>query len=127
DLATPTAGAPAAKEEAKVLRLQGPLFFGNAQALYDAASRLERPKLVIVAMDGVSYVDQSGAYALGDVINSLREKGAEVWLTGVPDAVQTVLERLDVAADQLHPQRSPLVLVPVANPQSVPILTQVAA
>lgn len=127
DLATPTAGAPAAKEEAKVLRLQGPLFFGNAQALYDAASRLERPKQVIVAMDGVSYVDQSGAYALGDVINSLREKGAEVWLTGVPDAVQTVLERLDVAADQLHPQRSPLVLVPVANPQSVPILTQVAA
>jgi sulfate permease, SulP family len=79
-----------------VLHLRGPLFFGNASGLQDLLGRVRDARAVVLTLDGMHYLDQSGAYALEDLVSALAADGRFVLLGGVSDALRRVLERLEV-------------------------------
>ena len=51
-------------EEIYIKHLDGPLFFGFASRFQDMVKALPNIKVVIIRMDKVPYVDQSGLYAI---------------------------------------------------------------
>jgi SulP family sulfate permease len=67
-----------------IKHLDGPLFFGSTAGFQELAAALEQDaRVLIMRMERVPYVDQSGLYALESVVLDLRRKGALVLLTGV--------------------------------------------
>ena len=67
-----------------VKHLYGPLFFGSTAGFQDLAAALEKDaRVLIIRMERVPYIDQSGLYALENVVLDLRKKGALVLLTGI--------------------------------------------
>ncbi|MCR5881294.1 sodium-independent anion transporter [Phenylobacterium sp. J367] len=59
--------------------MYGPLFFGSASRFQEMASTVDaNAALLVIRMEEVPYVDQSGLYALEQVAFDLRQKGAQV-------------------------------------------------
>ena len=74
-----------------IQRLNGPVFFGSItgfnQVMHDIP---EDAKTVIIRMKRVSFMDQSGAYAMETAIKDMQAKGIEVFMTIIqpqPDAI----------------------------------------
>lgn len=72
------------KEEVFIKHLDGPLFFGNnnefqtlAQSIPKTASHL------VIRMDRVPYIDQSGLFTLEDTLMDFSNNGVEVLLVGL--------------------------------------------
>ncbi len=83
-----------------VKHLYGPLFFGSAAGFQDLAAALEKDtRILIIRMERVPYIDQSGLYALEDAILGLRQKGALVLLTGVHEQPLDMLRRINIVPD----------------------------
>lgn len=70
-------------ERVYIKHLDGPLFFGFASRFQDMVKALPNIEVVIIRMDRVPYVDQSGLYAMEDAIMDLQEKGILVAFTGL--------------------------------------------
>ena len=70
-------------DEVYVKHLDGPLFFGFAARFQDMVKALPDIKVVIMRMDKVPYVDQSGLYAMEDAIMDLMEQGIRVIFCGL--------------------------------------------
>ncbi len=90
------------KYKGKVIikHLYGPLFFGFTSYFKDQIKGLpEQIKAVILRMDRVPYIDQSGLYTLEDVIFDLREQGIEVILVGLKEQPTDMLEAVDIIPD----------------------------
>ncbi len=81
-----------------VKHVQGPLFFGFARGFADVAAQVEG-KVLVLRMDRVSLMDQSGAYALHDAIVDLRAKGIRCLIVGLPVAQRDILESIRVIPD----------------------------
>ena len=69
------------KDKVYIKHLDGPLFFGFASRFQDMFNALPQIKIVVIRMDKVPYVDQSGLIALEDAILDLREKDIKVAFT----------------------------------------------
>ena len=63
-----------------IKHLDGPLFFGFASRFQDMINAMPEVKVVIIRMDKVPLIDQSGLYALEDVIFELQQRNVEVLL-----------------------------------------------
>lgn len=88
---------PELGEKIYVKELDGPLFFGVATQLVGLSERISADvDSVIIRMDRVSYIDQSGLVALDDAISRLREKDIVVALAGVAEQPRNLLELLHV-------------------------------
>lgn len=75
-----------------VARLRGPLFFGYVTGFKNMLNSVpEGTRTVIIRMKRCAYVDQSGLYAMEDVIRDLTASGVEVMLTAVPQQPMTML------------------------------------
>lgn len=61
-----------------IKHLDGPLFFGFASRFQDMMKALPDIDTVIMRMDKVPYVDQSGLYAMEDAIMDLQEQDIQV-------------------------------------------------
>src|SRR6202047_3269211 len=79
-----------------VKHVEGPLFFGFARGFLDIAARAAGGRLLVLRMDRVKLMDQSGAYALHDVIVDLTSLGLRVVLVGLPVAERDILEAIHV-------------------------------
>ena len=66
-----------------IKHLEGPLFFGFASRFSEMAKALPTVEVVIIRMDRVPYVDQSGLYALMSAIEELKGREIAVVFTGV--------------------------------------------
>ncbi len=64
-----------------IKHLDGPLFFGFASRFQDMINSLKEVEIVIIRMDKVPYVDQSGLYAMEDAILNLQQQGIKVVFT----------------------------------------------
>jgi len=92
------------KDKVIIKHLYGPLFFGFTSYFKDQIKSLpDEVKAVILRMDRVPYIDQSGLYTLEDVIFDLREQNIEVLLIGLKEQPLDMLEAVDVIPD-LVPQ-----------------------
>lgn len=80
-----------------VKHLYGPLFFGAVPSFQDLVAAFEKDMhTLIIRMDRVSYIDQSGLYALEDAIHGLRRKDAMVLLTGIQEQPLDMLRKINI-------------------------------
>ncbi|SDS56439.1 sulfate permease, SulP family [Polaribacter sp. KT25b] len=88
------------KEEVFIKHIKGPLFFGSTsdfQALY-----LQIPdtaKIVIMRLGRMQYMDQSGLYAMEDMLQDLKTKNVEVLFVNLLQQPRYMMERIDIIPD----------------------------
>jgi SulP family sulfate permease len=82
-----------------VKHVEGPLFFGFASGFLNIAAGAAGSRLLVLRMDRVSFMDQSGAYALQDALVNLASSGVRVVLVGLPVAPRDILEAIHVIPD----------------------------
>jgi SulP family sulfate permease len=80
-----------------IKHIEGPLFFGFASQFLDIARQAAvQSRLLILRMDRISYMDQTGVYALNDALTRLSAAGVRVLIVGISVAHRDLLERLQV-------------------------------
>src|SRR5204862_8160743 len=82
-----------------VKHVEGPLFFGFARGFAGIASLAQSGKLLVLRMDRVRFMDQSGAYALHDALVDLKAAGLRILIVGLPVAGRDILEAIRVVPD----------------------------
>jgi SulP family sulfate permease len=88
------------KDKVIIKHLYGPLFFGFTSYFKDQIKALpDDIKAVILRMDRVPYIDQSGLYTLEDIIFDLRARNIEVILIGLKAQPADMLRAVDIIPD----------------------------
>lgn len=83
-----------------VKHLYGPMFFGFTARFKELITEVSGDlKALIIRMDRVPYIDQSGLYALEDAVLDLEREGAVVVLTGVDTQPLDMMRRIDIVPD----------------------------
>lgn len=85
------------KERVFIKHVNGPLFFGstsNFQALIKQIP--ESAEVVVIRMSRVPYMDQSGLYAIEDVLVDLVSENKKVILVGLQKQPRYMMERIDI-------------------------------
>ncbi len=81
----------------EVFRLMGPLFFGVANDLFDTLTTIGKlPKIVILRMALVPYLDVSGAKLMVNLIHDFHHKGTKVILSGLREQPKEILNNAGV-------------------------------
>ena len=74
------------KNSVYIKQLYGPLFFGFASEFQSMADKRDaNTKALVIRMDRVPYIDQSGLYALENVLFDLKKKNIPVILVGLQE------------------------------------------
>jgi len=88
------------KDKVIIKHLYGPLFFGFTSYFKDGIKDLGGDiKALIIRMDRVPYIDQSGVYALEEAVFDLRAQDVEVILTGLKEQPKAQMEAIDLIDD----------------------------
>jgi sulfate permease, SulP family len=87
-----------------VKHIKGPLFFGFATAFEEISRNIKNVEVLILDMSRVYYIDQTGLYALEEVIRDLKAKGVEVMLINIHPEPKSLFHKLktipNVVAEQ---------------------------
>ncbi len=86
-------------EQVYIKHLDGPLFFGFASRFQDMVKALPKLEVVVIRMDKVPYMDQSGLYAMENAILDLKAQGIKVVFTDVHGQPLDMLLRFDLIPD----------------------------
>ena len=93
------------KEEVFIKRLDGPLFFGNTSDFQELAKGIpETATHLIIRMGKVPYLDQSGLYALEEMLLRLRQRGVKIILVALQKQPEVMMQSIDIIPD-LVPQK----------------------
>ncbi len=88
------------KKSVFIKHIKGPLFFGSTSDFQALAEQIpDTACSVIIRMDKMPYMDQSGLYAMEDVLIDLVKKGMNVLLVHIEKQPKYMLERIDVIPD----------------------------
>jgi len=79
-----------------IKHLDGPLFFGFASRFQEMIKVLPEIEVVIIRMDKVPYVDQSGLYAMEEAIMGLQAKDIKVIFTDLKGQPRAIMERFNL-------------------------------
>ena len=79
-----------------IKHLDGPLFFGFASRFQDMIKALPKIRTVVIRMDRVPYVDQSGLYAMEEAVQELQEQGILVVFTGLHGQPLDMFKRINL-------------------------------
>lgn len=72
------------RDNIHINHLYGPMFFGFTSRFLEMIHELDKSvQILIIRMDRVPYIDQSGLYALEEALPGLRIRGVVVFLTGI--------------------------------------------
>jgi SulP family sulfate permease len=78
----------------EVYEINGPYFFGIATKFEEMMSKMgERPKVRIVRMRKVPFIDSTGIHNLANLCEMSHKDGIEIVLSGVNDKVNSVLSK----------------------------------
>ena len=78
----------------EVYEINGPYFFGIANKFEEVMARMkERPRVRIIRMRKVPFVDSTGIHNLTNLIEMSRKEGIKVILSGVNDYVRGILAK----------------------------------
>ncbi len=87
----------ALRDKLLIKHVDGPLFFGFASQFLDIARQAAlQSRLLVLRMDRISYMDQTGVYALSDALTRLNAAGVRVLVVGISVAHRDLLEKLQV-------------------------------
>ncbi len=88
------------KEKVFIKHLKGPLFFGSTSHFQMLAKQVpETASYVIVRMEKVPYIDQSGLYAMEDVLLGLEKKEVHPLIVCLQEQPLYLLESIDIVPD----------------------------
>lgn len=88
------------KEEVFIKHIKGPLFFGSTSNFQQLAMQIpETTDTLVIRMGRTPYIDQSGLYAMEDVLVDLVGKGMNVLFVNLQKQPRYMLERIDVIPD----------------------------
>jgi SulP family sulfate permease len=80
-------------DDVEVFRINGPLFFGVTSELLETLKRIGRmPRVIILRLELVPWLDSSGSAALGDFLKRAHANGSAVILSGVEPKVRAILD-----------------------------------
>jgi len=89
-----------------IKHLYGPMFFGFTSHFQDLIKNLDEGICaLIIRMDRVPHMDQSGLYAMEEAILDLSRKGVTVLLTGLHPQPYDMLRTIDVIPDLVSEDR----------------------
>ncbi len=94
------------KEEVFIKHIDGPLFFGSTSDFQQMAMQIPfTASAIVIRMDKMSYMDQSGLYAIEDVLVDLVNKGKKVLLVGLQEQPKYMLERIDIVPNLISEEQ----------------------
>lgn len=86
-----------------IKHLNGPLFFGFTSDFQQLSKQIPKTvKMVLIRMDKVPLIDQSGLYALEDVIIDLERQGIEVLLVGVQEQPKYLMKVIGMIGELIE-------------------------
>ena len=95
---------PDLKDKVFIKHIKGPLFFGSASDFQLLAQQIpNEASMVIIRMGRMQYIDQSGLYALEDVLVDLVSKGKKVLLVNIVKQPRYMLERINIIPELIPP------------------------
>ena len=83
----------------KILKPDGPLFFGSIEPMIESYVRTDEHEVLIVDLSNVSMIDITGIYALEDLIKNSLKKNTEVFISGVDSKIEKILKDLNFLKD----------------------------
>jgi len=93
-------------EEVYIKHLDGPLFFGYTSDFQALAKQIpQTASHLILRMDKVPYIDQSGLYALEDVLLDLEQRDVHTLLINPQKQPLMMLKQIDIVPDLVSPDR----------------------
>ncbi|QNM84945.1 SulP family inorganic anion transporter [Polaribacter pectinis] len=88
------------KEEVFIKHIKGPLFFGSTSDFQALSLQIpETAKIVILRLGRMQYMDQSGLYAMEDMLQELKKKNIEVVFVNLLKQPRYMMERIDIIPD----------------------------
>lgn len=88
------------REEVFIKHLKGPLFFGSTSDFQALTQQIPpTAKIVIIRLGRMQYMDQSGLYAMEDMLQELKAKGVDVLFVNLLRQPRYMMERIDIIPD----------------------------
>ncbi|WNH14153.1 SulP family inorganic anion transporter [Thalassobellus suaedae] len=88
------------KEEVFIKHIKGPLFFGSTSDFQQLTAQIPNTaRTVIIRLGRMQYMDQSGLYAMEDMLQDLNKKNIEVLFVGLLKQPKYMMERIDIIPD----------------------------
>ncbi|WP_236975632.1 SulP family inorganic anion transporter [Membranihabitans maritimus] len=78
-----------------IKHLYGPIFFGFSSSMKNFMGDVEGIDYFVFRFERVPFVDQSGLYALEDIIEDLKKQGAKIFITGLNERTEAQLRKID--------------------------------
>ena len=88
------------KEKVFIKHIKGPLFFGSTSDFQVLAQQIpESATTAVIRLDRMQYMDQSGLYAMEDVLQDLKLKDVQALFVGLLPQPKYMMERIDIIPD----------------------------
>ncbi len=88
------------KKKVFIKHIKGPIFFGSTSHFQALAKQIpESADYVIIRMKKVPYIDQSGLYAMEDVLLELEKKNIHVLIVGLQNQPAYLMQSIDLIPD----------------------------
>lgn len=88
------------KKKVFVKRLKGPLFFGYTSEFQQLSKEVpDQAEYIIIRMGEVPYMDQSGLYAMEEVLLGLEMVGVHSVFDGLQEQPKVMMESIDIIPD----------------------------
>ncbi len=88
------------KEEVFIKHIKGPLFFGSTTDFQYLFNQIpDTAATIILRLDRMPYIDQSGLYAIEDILVDLARENKTVLLVALMKQPRYMLERIDIIPD----------------------------
>jgi len=85
------------REEVFIKHIKGPLFFGSTSDFQELTNQIpEHASKVIMRLVRMHYIDQSGLYAMEDMLLDLKNKNIEVLFVGLQEQPRYMMERIGI-------------------------------
>ena len=83
-----------------IKHIQGPLFFGSTSEFQQLAKQIpDDAQVIVIRMENMKYLDQSGLFVLEDILIDLCSKNTKVLLMGLSEQPRYMLENIDIIPD----------------------------
>ena len=88
------------KEKVFIKHIKGPIFFGSTSYIQILAKQIpEDASHVIIRMDKVPYIDQSGLYAIEDVLLELEKRNIHPLIVDIQNQPLYLMQSIDIVPD----------------------------
>ena len=96
----------ALKETVFIKHIKGPLFFGSTSDFQQLYKQIpDTATTVILRLEKMQYMDQSGLYAMEDMIQELQAKNVKVLFVNVLKQPRYMMERIDIIPDFINEEQ----------------------